>query len=328
MSNKYQLEINKIRITKEQSLEQNANRKYLKKEELESITLFRYVDLWKFLDLIETGELFFPSIQSFNDPFEGITEISFGEKFPLSDDHQQKVFIDQPPLENKEVNDFFNKTGRRIDPNDNQRVITNIVDEYLASIRNSFPEDLQELQLTNSKPMDFHRNRLRLLYPYVYASCWFRSSMESFLRWRAYTNMQGSIAIKTNASKLINSFQENTLNKKTIQAKASSVLYWLPAYGKMESEDRVLHHTHELFSNNCKRPYFEDEKEVRIVTDILQTQDLSRHGGLRIKIDLAELLEEIILCPNSPESLRNSLDRILKSKLLNVKISKSNLDMI
>ncbi|MFN5540625.1 MAG: hypothetical protein ACK481_11325 [Candidatus Melainabacteria bacterium] len=127
--------------------------------------------------------------------------------------------------------------------------------------------------------------------------------------------------------KLINSFL-NTTNKKTIQAKASSVLYWLPAYGKMESEDRVLYHTHELFSNNCKRPYFEDEKEVRIVTDTLQTQDLSRHGGLRIKIDLAQLLEEIILCPNSPESLCNSLDRILKSKLLNVKISKSYLDMI
>jgi hypothetical protein len=67
---------------------------------------------------------------------------------------------------------------------------------------------------------------------------------------------------------------------------------------------------------------------VRIVTDTLQTQDLSRHGGLRIKIDLAQLLEEIILCPNSPESLCNSLDRILKSKLLNVKISKSYLDMI
>jgi hypothetical protein len=159
-------------------------------------------DLWKFLDLMETGELFFPSIQSFNDPFEGITEISFDEEFFNSSDHWEKLFIGQPPLENKEVNDFFNKTGMRINPNDIRPVRTDIVYEYLASIKNSFPGDLRELQLKDIKsPSEYHRKCVQPLYPYVYASCWFRSSMESFLMWRSYTNMQCSIAVKTNAYK-------------------------------------------------------------------------------------------------------------------------------
>lgn len=135
-----------------------------------STTLWRYMDLAKFLQLLEGSALFFCRADKFEDPFEGASGLAAREKewdsFYL--DYFRRAVRSPPP----------GATGAFLSEDD----VEQHAQRLLASIRNSAIRDRRS----------------------TFVSCWHANSGESEALWRLYCPPgSGGVLIKTTASRLM-----------------------------------------------------------------------------------------------------------------------------
>lgn len=130
--------------------------------------LWRYMDLAKFLSLLEMSSLFFTRVDHFKDPYEGALGVLSNEK----------AWLDE--------NLAIRKMVRR--------------GEYL----NLSEKELQEIV---KKEFDEVRHGEREFRTSYYVNCWHASDFESEAMWQLYTrdNKQG-VAIQTTFERLYNAF--------------------------------------------------------------------------------------------------------------------------
>lgn len=136
-------------------------------------TLWRFMDLPKFLSLIQTQKLFFSRIDLMEDPYE----CAIGEKF-------------REPIWDKYYFDFFSYAVNSVPGHENELSEDNVKEEAARLLKDLKASSTQKKQHT-------------------YIVCWHENKCESEAMWKLYTNCQQGIAIKTTYLRLYQALSRN-----------------------------------------------------------------------------------------------------------------------
>jgi len=270
--------------------------------------LWRYMDLTKFLSMIQTSSLYFARPDTFDDPFEcAIGSKSMEERYnlgmvyPILCSSAKRKGIDLP--ENiiewakerfsrqivQKVNEEYNKLEECKKQEVNlSEFVNNILEKETQNfLEQLFPELLEEIKekgvdneiLENVKKIGKTvKDQLGVKIGDVFISCWYASDYESEAMWELYsTNCQG-IAIQTTYQQLEDSFVGNP-----------NIII-----GEVQYIDFSKRYADLRCPYWFKRKAFEHEKEVRAVYESHEDND---RKGINIKVDLDKLIENIYVSP-------------------------------
>lgn len=128
--------------------------------------LWRYIDLFKLIDLLNNEHVYFTRFDHFEDGLEGITEKGIA----------LKALTLNEPLTTENINDFDRKTQEELIRRDKH-------------LRLKYKKGLDDLETSQQTQ---------------FASCWYLGDKESMAMWKLYSKDAG-VAIKYNAAQLIES---------------------------------------------------------------------------------------------------------------------------
>jgi hypothetical protein len=74
-----------------------------------------------------------------------------------------------------------------------------------------------------------------------------------------------------------------------------------------------------------KRKSFQYEREVRIISDV-STKNISVNDGLKINVDLSQLIEKIYIHPKSENWYKKLVIELVSKLNFNIEIEKSDLE--
>jgi len=145
-----------------------------------------------------------------------------------------------------------------------------------------------------------------------FVSCWTMCPDESYFHWKTFSDKNYGIAIKSTVERLMLNIQKG---KRPV------------CIGKIEYVDPndkyvFLGNTYQFSFQ--KRIGFEQEQEVRILTDLSLDEQadssIANSPNMYIPVDLETLIEEIWLAPDVDENFKNVVELILKEKGLNIPV--------
>ncbi len=154
---------------------------------------------------------------------------------------------------------------------------------------------------------------------YVYVSCWHTSEHESAALWRQYLKSDEGIAIQTTRSRL------------ALATVGSSYPVWsVPVqYIDYDEDDPPIPTRMAAF--RYKRKSFEHEKELRNII-YAEFEDGSGNrlqppseSGIRLKVDLSQLIEVVYVAPTAPDWLWDLTARVSKTYGLVAPVIRSSL---
>jgi hypothetical protein len=169
-----------------------------------------------------------------------------------------------------------------------------------------------------------------------YINCWHMNNSESDAMWKLYGTGGETVAIKTNVGRLIKSLEKCPIDV---------------FIGKIKYKEQNIPEGNLYFPVLYKRTPFRHEKELRLCIssplndnppDFTQLKEalasfgidnksdldiLKQIGDKRIPatIDLNQLIDEVIICPDSRHSLFDSVKYVIGDKVHNAKIRKSTI---
>lgn len=168
-----------------------------------------------------------------------------------------------------------------------------------------------------------------------YINCWHMNESESDAMWKLYGNSTGeTVAIKTNVGCLIKSLEKCAID-----------VY----IGKIKYEEQNIPEGNLYFPVLYKRMPFQHEKELRLCIssplnsnppDFTQLKKalapfnidnksdlyiLKEYGdkGIPVRVDLDQLIDEVIICPNRESFLKDSVEYVMEGKVSYEKIRES-----
>ncbi len=223
--------------------------------------IWRYLDITKLLDLINSNSLYFARSDCFEDRFEGSLPKRSVESRTKFYEMLGKIFTepDYSP-------EFWDKSNQELK---------------------------KEIGL----------------------NCWHMNDFESAAMWKLYLKSNEGIAVQSTYKRLVDSF-----NSSKIPIMVGVVNY-------INYETDFIPTNNSLWPFLHKRKSFIHEQELRCL--IWQTDPNSENlekGGIKIKLDLENLIENIYLSPSSPAWLTVLVQDILKKYELNIAVINSRLD--
>lgn len=149
---------------------------------------------------------------------------------------------------------------------------------------------------------------------FCYVSCWHEFSKESSLMWKAYASEQGSLALRTTWKKLTGSIKDDQ------EVFGARVQYVDRSQTFIPEGNLMWRHMH-------KGHQYEDEKEVRLVVVNRNFSNALESPSISIKVDVNELIGNVILAPGTPKWVEGLLAVFKKDYGLNADITRSSLDI-
>ncbi|MEH6853179.1 DUF2971 domain-containing protein [Priestia megaterium] len=229
--------------------------------------LWRYIDLSKFIDLLNRKELFFTRLDKFDDPFEGAST--------------QKDYLDRE--------EFFKNSELYSDNKENKYAL--FLEHNNEQIRYYVLNSLNDVQESFKVK--------RKLY---FANCWHLNEFESEAMWKLYLQSGEGIAIQTSVERLERSlkdvptkymrevkyidYQNERFEGEDDQA---AVYFFKRNHFEHEKEYRVI--IPHVFSKD-------DGGQYKIVDE----DEQNKHFGIHIPVtDLSTLIENVYISPTAPE---------------------------
>jgi hypothetical protein len=250
-------------------------------------TIWKFVDLSTFLTILTDSCLFFSSINNLctDDPFE--CALWPCQKY---NGWTKDIFIDRALS--------LSSVLPRPDLFEEQIMQLERFGTYLAKAdENKLIETVSWLEL------EFYRRR-------IICSCWHENMHESDAMWKIYSARTG-VAIKSTAELLAQSIEGYMTETHSIQ----EIHYVMERVHYCEEPQ--LASVPELYVScpwMLKRSGFEHEKEIRIFN---QAPDKTPAGsGIRIKVNLLRLAEQIVLSPFNPKYVNDGIQRAVKKIVL------------
>jgi hypothetical protein len=181
-------------------------------------------------------------------------------------------------------------------------------------------EDKREILATNLHAKLFYYNDLESLQrdverdkPHIFLNCWTMSEHESILMWKAYSNINNGVVIKTNANRLMASYSGDasiTIGKvKYIDEETQSA----------QPFGQELNWLNLVFS---KLWFYSDEKELRLYFD-----DRVQRLQHKVPVDLNILIDEIRLSPKVDPNSRQIIYDTLSSEGIDLKVRQSDIEI-
>ncbi len=237
-------------------------------------TIVKYLDLTRFISLIQRQSLFFCRLDKLEDNFEGMTA---KPNFDLRIKHYHQL----------RDSGFF-----QIQLSD---------DEIVQKVKEQYEFDKKKKAI-------------------ICVNCWNKKSNESAALWKIYSDFSKGIMIKSSISKLIKSLESTSEN-----LSLSEIKY-------IDYSQEVMSDGNSMYPIIHKQVAYSYEEEMRLIYEVpLESgweYDWSKEEvmeGLYIKVDLNDLIEEIVVGPHSPQWFFKLIQDISEKYYLNKSIQKSQL---
>ena len=183
-------------------------------------------------------------------------------------------------------------------------------DQYEGTFSEPTFEEIKKLSIDNP---DF-LNHYKIRREKVAISSWHINEYESFAMWQIFTQNSEGLAIQSTIGRL----QRSLLPETDFDQYIGEVNY-------IDYKKELIPFDDSFFPFLFKRKSFQYEGEVRVITDI-GTSDIQINEGLKISVDINELIEKIYIHPKSENWYKNLVIQLVKQLGFKFTIEKSDLE--
>jgi hypothetical protein len=183
-------------------------------------------------------------------------------------------------------------------------------DQYEGTFSEPTFEEIRKLSIDNPDFLDYYKTRRKN----VVISSWHINEYESFAMWQIFTQKSEGLAIQSTLGRL----QKALIPETTYAQHVGEVNY-------IDYKKEYIPFDNDFFPFLFKRKSFQYEREIRIISDVTQ-HNLMIDNGLKIEIDLNQLIEKIYIHPKSENWYKNLVIELVKRLGFDFEIEKSDLE--
>jgi hypothetical protein len=183
-------------------------------------------------------------------------------------------------------------------------------DQYEGTFSEPTFEEIKKIAANNPKFLDYYKSHREK----VVISSWHINEYESFAMWQIFTKNNEGLAIQSTIGRLKKALQP----ERAIEQYIGNVNY-------IDYKKEYIPFDDTFFPFLFKRKSFQYEREVRIISDV-STQNISINEGLKINVDLNQLIEKIYIHPKSENWYKKLVIELVSKLNFKIEIEKSDLE--
>ncbi len=195
-----------------------------------------------------------------------------------------------------------------------QRLFMSRADKFEDQYEGTFSEPTFEEIRKLSKDNPEFLNQYKIHREKVVISSWHANEYESFAMWQIFTQNNEGLAIQSTLGRIQNALAAEKNYKQYI----GEVNY-------IDYKKELIPFDDDFFPFLFKRKSFQYEREVRILSDLRDT-DLVIDNGLKVAVDINELIQTIYIHPKSEKWYKNLVIDLVRRLGFDFKIEKSDLE--
>ncbi|HEX8017001.1 MAG TPA: hypothetical protein VF465_17345 [Flavobacterium sp.] len=183
-------------------------------------------------------------------------------------------------------------------------------DQYEGTFSEPTFEEIKKLAIDNPEFLNYYKTHREK----VAVSSWHINEYESFAMWQIFTQNSEGLAIQSTIGRL----QKAVNPEKNFDQYIGEVNY-------IDYKKEYIPFDDSFFPFLFKRKSFQYEREVRIITDTSQS-NLKLNEGLKINVDINELIEKIYIHPKSENWYKKLVIELVERLGFGLEIEKSDLE--
>jgi hypothetical protein len=183
-------------------------------------------------------------------------------------------------------------------------------DQYEGTFSEPTFEEIKKLSIDNPDFLNYYKTHREK----VAISSWHINEYESFAMWQIFTQNSEGLAIQSTVKRLQNALAPENNYKQYI----GEVNY-------IDYKKEYIPFDDMFFPFLFKRKSFQYEREVRIISDV-SGSNLKLNDGLKINVDINQLIEKIYIHPKSENWYKNLVIQLVKQLGFDFEIEKSDLE--
>jgi len=183
-------------------------------------------------------------------------------------------------------------------------------DQYEGTFSEPTFEEIKKLSIDNPDFLNYykiHREKVAI-------SSWHINEYESFAMWQIFTQNSEGLAIQSTVKRL----QEALIPEKNYKQYIGEVNY-------IDYKKEYIPFDDMFFPFLFKRKSFQYEREVRIITDVADS-NIKLNDGLKINVDISQLIEKIYIHPKSENWYKKLVIQLVTQLGFDFDIEKSDLE--
>lgn len=183
-------------------------------------------------------------------------------------------------------------------------------DQYEGTFSEPTFEEIRKLSINNPDFLDYYKTHRKN----VVISSWHINEYESFAMWQIFTQKSEGLAIQSTLGRL----QKSLILDTDYQQHIGEVNY-------IDYKKEYIPFENTFFPFLFKRKSFQYEREIRIISD-LTSYNLEIDNGLKIDIDINQLIEKIYIHPKSENWYKRLVIDLVERLGFDFTIEKSDLE--
>lgn len=183
-------------------------------------------------------------------------------------------------------------------------------DQYEGTFSEPTYEEIKKIAANNPKFLDYYKSHREN----VVISSWHINEYESFAMWQIFTKNNEGLAIQSTIGRLKNALH----SEKRTEQHIGQVNY-------IDYKKEYIPFDDTFFPFLFKRKSFQYEREIRIISDVT-SDNLKINDGLKIDVDINQLIERIYIHPKSENWYKNLVIELVEKLGFGFTIEKSDLE--
>ncbi|MEM0576416.1 hypothetical protein [Flavobacterium polysaccharolyticum] len=183
-------------------------------------------------------------------------------------------------------------------------------DQYEGTFSEPTFEEIRKLSIDNPDFLNYYKTHREK----VAISSWHINEYESFAMWQIFTQNSEGLAIQSTIGRLQKALQPED----HFQQYIGEVNY-------IDYKKEYIPFDDLFFPFLYKRKSFQYEREVRIISDVTKN-NLKLNDGLKINVDVNQLIEKIYIHPKSENWYKNLVIQLVAQLGFDIAIEKSDLE--
>ncbi|NBL64895.1 DUF2971 domain-containing protein [Flavobacterium sp. NST-5] len=183
-------------------------------------------------------------------------------------------------------------------------------DQYEGTFSEPTFEEIKKIAENNPDFLDTYKSQRKN----VVISSWHINEYESFAMWQIFTQNSEGLAIQSTIGKI----KESLHRENQFEQHIGEVNY-------IDYKKEYIPFNDDFFPFLFKRKSFQYEREVRIISN-LSKHNLNINEGVKIDVDINQLIERIYIHPKSENWYKNLVIQLVKQLGFDFPIEKSDLE--
>lgn len=183
-------------------------------------------------------------------------------------------------------------------------------DQYEGTFSEPTFEEIKKISENNPKFLDYYKSHREN----VVISSWHTNEYESFAMWQVFTKNNEGLAIQSTIGRL----KEALALERNFEQYIGEVNY-------IDYKKEHIPFDDVFFPFLFKRKSFQYENEIRVISDVT-SQNLTINDGLKISIDINQMIEKIYIHPKSENWYKKLVIEVVSKLGFDFTIEKSDLE--